>query len=361
MQAILTVFPQRNAGITLLKTGNLTARFMDGQRIMISDVPPLLDGMPSGEIAASGQLLAAEDALREFFADSRVIKRAGVYGGLKWWVSRIAVCQCKDGDHVENMTTAQTGKGDALRLCHACDNHHYMKGYRALADIAARNRAEWLVDYIRMSLRLGSGHQVTLPELFCWAVLHDVADAVPERVIRRIRHFAEQEALEGTMKEADINPWKISAGEVTKKLAEKANAAVKVNTRTEAGRKKGDDVSVIQEKPVVKLVTDSDPPAGYMRKPKMQRLELPEYTRWVKRQRCCGCGGQADDPHHITGHGFGGAGTKACDLFVIPLCRKCHRLLHDDRKAWEENNGSQLLWVMRTLDRAAGTGAIAGG
>lgn len=48
MQAILTVFPQRNAGITLIKTGNLTARFRDGQRVMIRDVPAVLAGMPSG-------------------------------------------------------------------------------------------------------------------------------------------------------------------------------------------------------------------------------------------------------------------------------------------------------------------------
>ena len=40
------------------------------------------------------------------------------------------------------------------------------------------------------------------------------------------------------------------------------------------------------------------------------------------------CGNQADDPHHIIGHGLGGMGTKADDLFVIPLCRKCHNELH---------------------------------
>ncbi|RAX33066.1 UNVERIFIED_CONTAM: hypothetical protein DQE83_22190 [Escherichia coli] len=359
MQAILTVFPQRNAGITLMKTGNLTARFRDGQRIMIRDVPPVLAGMPSGEIPSSGQSLAGEEGLMDFFADSRVIRRAGGSDALARWVSRIAGCQCKDGDHVENMTTVRTMQGESIRLCHACDNHHYMKGYRALAEVATRNRAEWLMDYIRMSLGLGEDHQVTIPELFCWAVLNDVADAVPVEIVRRIRRLPEEEKLSGTMKEADISPWQISAGAVVKKLAEKAESVIARNVQEGAAIRAGD--RIVQEKPVLKLVTDSDPAAGYMRKPRMQRLVLPDYTAWVKRQRCCGCGKPADDPHHITGHGFGGAGIKASDLFVIPLCRECHQELHNDRKAWEEKNGSQLLWVVRTLDRAAGIGALAGG
>lgn len=359
MQAILTVFPQRNAGITLIKTGNLTARFRDGQRVMIRDVPAVLAGVPSGEIPSSGQGLAGEEELKDFFADDRVIKRAGGSDALARWVSRIAGCQCENGDHVENMMTARTMQGGAIRLCHACDNRHYMKGYWELADVIARNRAEWLMDFIRMNLGLGEDHQVSIPELFCWAVLNDVADAVPVEIVRRIRRLPEEEQLRGTMREADINPWQISADAVVKKLTERAkpvsthNALVAHAVR----REKTDE----QERAVLKLATDSDPVMGYMRRPRMQRLVLPDYTAWVKRQRCCGCGKVADDPHHITGHGFGGAGIKAHDLFVIPLCRECHQALHNDRKGWEERNGSQLLWVLRTLDRAAGIGALAGG
>ncbi|MDK2548025.1 DUF968 domain-containing protein, partial [Escherichia coli] len=36
------------------------------------------------------------------------------------------------------------------------------------------------------------------------------------------------------------------------------------------------------------------------------------------------------DPHHLIGHGQGGMGTKAHDLFVLPLCRKHHDELHVD-------------------------------
>ncbi|HAF8818528.1 TPA: DUF968 domain-containing protein [Salmonella enterica] len=376
MRAILTAFPQNGARVTLLKSGNLTHRLRDGQRIMICDVPRQLENVPAGEIPESGQWLAQDEALQPFFSDSRVINAAGGQEGLKTWVSRIADCQYAGGDHVRNLTTAQTPDGGAVRLCHACDNVHYMKGYRDLSEIITRNRAEWIVDYARMSLRLNADHQLTLPELFCWAVLRGVADAMPVDVIRRFATLPEDEVLTGTIKEADINPWQLSARQLVEKKAKAGEgiAAMPPDIHTVPGTDanaksiiKGSGLNELNElnktatervKPVLTLSIDSDPAAGYMRKPKMIRLELPGYTQWVKRQPCCGCGRQADDPHHIIGNGFGGTGTKACDLLVIPLCRICHDALHADIRAWEEQNGSQLLWLARTLARATGIGAI---
>ncbi|EEH4116383.1 DUF968 domain-containing protein [Salmonella enterica subsp. enterica] len=368
MRAILTAFPQNGARVTLLKSGNLTHRLRDGQRIMICDVPRQLENVPAGEIPEAGQWLAHDEDLQLFFADSRVINAAGGTEGVKTWVSRIADCQCAGGDHVRNLTTAQTPDGGAVRLCHACDNVHYMKGYRDLSEIITSNRAEWIVDYARMSLRLNADHQLTLPELFCWAVLRGVADAMPVDVIRRFTTLPEDEVLTGTIKEADINPWQLSARQIVEKKAGEGMAAMPPDIHTVPDAKNLIKDSGLNEtlnetaaervKPVLTLSIDSDPVAGYMRKPKMIRLELPGYTQWVKRQPCCGCGRQADDPHHIIGNGFGGTGTKACDLLVIPLCRICHDALHADIRAWEEQNGSQLLWLARTLARATGIGAI---
>lgn len=364
MRAILTAFPQNGAKVTLLKSGNLTHRLRDGQRIMICDVPRQLDNVPAGEIPESGQWLAQDEALQPFFSDSRVINAAGGQEGLKTWTGRMPDCQCAGGDHVRNLTTAQTPDGGAVRLCHACDNVHYMKGYRDLSEIITRNRAEWIMDYTRMSLRLNADHQLTLPELFCWAVLHGVADAMPVNVMRRFASLPEDEVLTDTIKEADINPWQLSARQIVEKKAGEGMAAIPPDIHTVPGTKniiKGsglNETATERVKPVLTLSIDSDPATGYMRKPKMIRLELPGYTQWVKRQPCCGCGRQADDPHHIIGNGFGGTGTKACDLLVIPLCRTCHDALHADIRAWEEQNGSQLLWLARTLARATGIGAI---
>ncbi|EAQ6106205.1 hypothetical protein DRK59_26865 [Salmonella enterica subsp. diarizonae] len=368
MRAILTAFPQNAARVTLLRSGSLTNRLRDGQRIMICDVPRQLENAPAGEIPDTGQWLAQDEALQPFFSDSRVINAAGGQEGLKAWVSRIPDCQCENGDHVRNLTTAQTKEGDAVRLCHACDNVHYMKGYRDLSEIITRNRAEWIVDYARMSLRLNADHQLTLPELFCWAVLRGVADAMPVNVIRRFASLPKDEVLTGTIKEADINPWQLSARQLVEKKAGEGIAAMPPDIHTVSSAKNLikdfglnevlNETTAEGVKPVLTLSIDSDPAAGYMKKPKMIRLELPGYTQWVKRQPCCGCGRQADDPHHIIDHGFGGTGTKACDLLVIPLCRTCHNALHADTRAWEEQNGSQLLWLARTLARATGIGAI---
>lgn len=365
MRAILTAFPQNGARVTLLKSGNLTHKLRDGQRIMICDVPRQLENAPAGEIEEKGQWLAHDRELQPFFTDSRVINAAGGPEGMKTWVSRIADCQYAGGEHVRNLTTAQTTDGGAVRLCHACDNVHYMKGYRELSGIITSNRAEWIVDYARMSLRLNAGHQLTLPELFCWAVLRGVTEAIPTDVIRRFAALPEDAVLTGTMREADINPWELSARQIVEKKAGEGIAAIPpdIYTVLVAGgtgqrTRHMNKTPGATVRPVLTLATDSDPVAGHMRKPKMIRLELPDYTRWVKRQPCCGCGNISDDPHHITGHGFGGAGTKACDLLVIPLCRLCHEALHSNTKAWERENGSQLLWLARTLARATGIGAI---
>lgn len=68
---------------------------------------------------------------------------------------------------------------------------------------------------------------------------------------------------------------------------------------------------------------------------------------------------QADDPHHLIGHGQGGMGTKAHDLFVLPLCRTHHNELHADTVAFEEKYGSQLELIFRFIDRALAIGVLA--
>ena len=72
-----------------------------------------------------------------------------------------------------------------------------------------------------------------------------------------------------------------------------------------------------------------------------------KYTDWVKRQPCMIMHCQADDPHHIMGHGLTG-GTKAPDWACIPLSRATHTALHDmGYEAWEDIHGSQLDLLMQ--------------
>ncbi len=95
-----------------------------------------------------------------------------------------------------------------------------------------------------------------------------------------------------------------------------------------------------------------------MLRPKRRRWVNEKYTRWVKTQPCACCGKPADDPHHLIGHGQGGMGTKAHDLFVLPLCRKHHDELHADTVAFEEMYGSQLELIFRFIDRALAIGVL---
>ncbi|EGO4473136.1 TPA: DUF968 domain-containing protein, partial [Escherichia coli] len=113
-----------------------------------------------------------------------------------------------------------------------------------------------------------------------------------------------------------------------------------------------------QEKTVVSITVDPESPAQYLQRQKPQREEMPVYTRWVKTQKCMTCGNQADDPHHIIGHGLGGMGTKADDLFVIPLCRKCHNELHAGVKEFEAKHGSQLVLLIRFLIHVRNSGVL---
>lgn len=97
-----------------------------------------------------------------------------------------------------------------------------------------------------------------------------------------------------------------------------------------------------QEKAVVSIAVDPESPESFMKRPKRRRWVNEKYTRWVKTQSCACCGKPADDPHHLIGHGQGGMGTKAHDIFTLPLCRKHHNELHADPLAFEEKHGSQV-------------------
>ena len=61
------------------------------------------------------------------------------------------------------------------------------------------------------------------------------------------------------------------------------------------------------------------------------------------------------EPHHIRGVGhFGGMGLKAPDVLTIPLCRKCHRSIHNFPGLWPD----QWEMIVRTLLDAFECGVI---
>lgn len=344
MRMLFTAFPQRSAGVVLLKTGKLTCRFTDGQRVMLADVPAAFHDSPAGELV-SEQLIAADPVWRPFFAHERVQKAASLYMRFSDYLESFHYCQWKnvrDGYHSIELTNTESEHGGA-RLCWACDNAMRGTGGKLFTELCEKNRAEWVIEAARRGLKLTEGHQLTEPELCWWALVFGVADLIPGGIARRITGV-EPEEITGVMSESTIVPDRPTAQSVLAAAVEAAEAVIPQE----------------RMKPVIKLAADEAPAAGFMLRPKLQRWESEKYTRWVKTQQCCGCGSPADDPHHIinSGLGLGGVGTKTHDLFVIPLCRRCHDELHRDVSAWERQHGSQVTLLVQFLNRALGIGAI---
>nr|ELR4878258.1 DUF968 domain-containing protein [Escherichia coli] len=260
MRMILTAFPQTDAGVVLLKPGQLTHKFRKDQRLMITDAPKEFDKLPVGEVPAENQILAADPRLSAFWANDRVYRAAGGLDSLLTWLDRKDECQRHaDWHHKELVTTPY--EGGAVRLCWSCDNRTRTHFTEAMMSIAMQNRIECLLEAIRIKLDLSEGREISFAEVCWWATLNGVADLLPAYAITGM----ELPSIGGTTKEADINPWEPEPFSIVAELVE-------------------------QVKPIIKLGGDEAPPASFMLMPKLQRWKCEKYTRWVKTRKCRGCG-----------------------------------------------------------------------
>ncbi|NAJ43921.1 DUF968 domain-containing protein [Escherichia coli] len=266
---------------------------------------------------------------RAVFRHEAVIRRAGGVECLESWLLREKGCQWPhSGWHSENMTTMRHAPG-AIRLCWHCDNQLRDQFTERLESMATDNCARWVLSVVRRDLGFDDSHVVTMPELCWWLIRNDLADALPESAARKALRLPKP-VVPSVTRESDLVP-SVPA------------------------------TSIIQDKAkkVLALKVDPESPESFMLRPKRRRWVNEKYTRWVKTQPCACCGKPADDPHHLIGHGQGGMGTKAHDLFVLPLCRKHHDELHADTVAFEEKYGSQLELIFRFIDRALAIGVLA--
>lgn len=314
MRALLKPVVVRELNQVILRPGkDLLPMF--GGRVLISTEPHEFSMLPSGALPAAEQLIANDPRFRSFYQKERVIQAAGGIEALVDWVSRMSACQA-EGEHTQHLTTLRYGSS-AIRLCYRHDNLYTEQSTPKLDSIADTNCAAWIVERVRCHFLLPEGHQLTLPELCWWALIHDLADLLPEDVAAASLRVSPHTVPAGTKKEADITHTP-AAQEI---VVQKASKAIKV------------------------LKIDPEPPQALMKIPKRFRWENPKYLQWVKSRPCVCCGARADDPHHIIGHGQGGMGTKAHDLLTIPLCRQHHDDLHRDMSRWELEHGSQVdLW-----------------
>ncbi|HDP5042168.1 TPA: DUF968 domain-containing protein [Escherichia coli] len=348
MRVLLRPVPVPELGLVVLKPGRESMQVFHNPRVLVEPEPKSMRGLPSGVVPAVRQPLAEDKSLLPFFSDERVIRAAGGAGALSDWLLRhVKSCQWSHGDYHHSETVIHRYGIGAMVLCWHCDNQLRDQTSESLGQLAHQNLSAWMIDVIRHAVNGTQERELSLAELCCWASVNDVVDAMTENMARRILKLP-GEKIRSVYRESDIVPGEQTAISIlkqrTKNIAPLPHAHQQQNPP--------------QEKTVVSIAVDPESPAQYLQRQKPQREDMPVYTRWVKTQKCMTCGNQADDPHHIIGHGLGGMGTKADDLFVIPLCRKCHSELHAGVKDFEEKHGSQLLLLIRFLMHARNSGVL---
>ncbi|WP_193127169.1 DUF968 domain-containing protein [Enterobacter hormaechei] len=339
MRALLHPVIVRELGVVLLKPGKELLSLFGSGRVLIERQPASMSGYQTGRVPDARQPLAENEQLRTFFLNENVIRAAGGIRGLDYWLLHYGggKCQNTHGDyHYHEMTVMHHEPGSIL-LCGYCDNELRDQHTEALAELACRNVIAFVLDSVRISLGMDKAREISLAELSWWAVRAGVTKALPEFAAREALRLPEDSKIG---RESDITPG-IPATSI---LAEKVAAV---------------DVPDIMAEPLVGVLVDPAPPQSFMRRPKRLRWECREYLDWVKTQPCECCQQQSDDPHHLIGWGQGGMATKAHDIFAIPLCRKHHNELHNDRRAFERKYGSQPEMIIKVLDRAYALGVLA--
>ena len=335
-------------GLVVLKPGRESIQIFHNPRVLVEPEPKSMRNLPSGVVPAVGQPLAEDKTLLPFFSNERVIRAAGGVGALSDWLLRhVTSCQWPNGDYHHTETVIHRYGTGAMVLCWHCDNQLCDQTSESLEQLAHQNLSAWMIDVIRHAISGTQERELSLAELSWWAVCNQVADALPESVLCRSLGLP-VEKIRSVYRESDIVPGEQTATSILKQRTK--NIALPLHVHQQQ--------PPLQEKTLVSIAVDPESPAQYLQRQKPQREEMPVYTRWVKTQKCMTCGNQADDPHHIIDHGLGGMGTKADDLFVIPLCRKCHNELHAGVKDFEEKHGSQLLLLIRFLMHARNSGVL---
>lgn len=330
MRGLMKGVVVRELGQVILKPGDELMP-MFGDRVLVATVPPEFSNMPIGPLPAVRQQLASDPRFSAFFMHERVLNAAGGPRALQEWVGNGSGCQWTlgDGYHDKNSGVHVYGRL-AVRLC-----WHHQHKFRDhilpdLDSLAAQNVADFVVYRARLHFRFDESHQLTLPELCWWAWVMELTDLIPEDVAAASLRMRPYTMPAGVKREADIDHTP-AARQI---VAEKAKKAAKV------------------------LAIDPVPPKSFFKLPKRERWESKAYLQWVKSQLCVIRGIQADDAHHIIGYGQGGMGTKAHDLFTIPLCREEHDALHRDPSRWEAEHGSQIELWFRFIDHSLSIGAI---
>jgi len=348
MRALLKPVVAREMGVVLLKPGSELMSMFSGGRVLVESQPASMASFATDRVPDARQPLAGNAALRPFFLHEKVITAAGGLNGLEYWLMRSGdTCQYPHSDyHYHEMTTMRHDPG-AIRVCGHCDNQLREQHTERLAELARQNVIDWVLDTARVALALDRSREISLAELCWWAVRAGVADALPESVAREALRLPEAKE---TFRESEIVP----SVPATSIISDKARALPTTPPSEPLAPATSPAI-----RPVVGVLVDPESLQTFMKRPKRIRWMEEKYLAWVKTQPCECCGMPSDDAHHLIGWGQGGMGTKAHDIFAIPLCRKHHIELHNDPVKFEREHSSQPAMIIRVLDRAYALGVLA--
>lgn len=338
MKAILTPYYQPELGLVILKPGaDLLKKICTGNRIIISQSEEKHKGIKSGLIQDEQPLLDNQ-YIDSFIFNEKVINKLRKLYDLDKWLNQHFKCQLEDGHYCHHELVNETVGNSAIRVCWHHDKDLVID--EKIKCIVARNLKSFLIESIISDLRLGNNHELSIQELGWWAVINKLYDIIPENMARLL-HNRSVETIQSVYKESELIASDDRSGPRLSIDSEKAYQHIQALA-----------------KPIKKINVDPESPESFMLRPKLKRWECEKYTQWVKTQPCVCCGKQADDPHHIIGYGQGKMGSKAHDIFTLPLCRFHHNELHADVEEWENKYGSQILLLIHFLDKVFGMKVI---
>lgn len=62
--------------------------------------------------------------------------------------------------------------------------------------------------------------------------------------------------------------------------------------------------------------------------PKPKKVKSKSYCAWIRKRKCALCNSSPCDGHHLVNPDHGTRRSR--DDLQVPVCRRCHRWLHDN-------------------------------
>ncbi|OVD93235.1 hypothetical protein UQ35_25505, partial [Escherichia coli] len=306
MRVLLRPVPVPELGVVVLKPGRESMQVFHNPRVLVEPEPKSMRGLPSGIVPAVRQPLAEDKSLLPFFSNERVIRAAGGAGALSDWLLRhVKSCQWLHGDYHHSETVIHRYGTGAMVLCWHCDNQLRDQTSESLEQLAHQNLSAWMIDVIGHAISGTQERELSLAELSWWAVRNQVADALPEAVLRRSLGLR-AEKIRSMYRESDIVP-----GEQT------ATIILKQRTKNLAPLPHAHQQNPPQEKTVVSIAVDPESPESFMKRPKRRRWVNEKYKRWVKTQPGDCHGKLPERPHSLMYLGQGGVGKQHQHIFTL--------------------------------------------